>query len=533
MTTSNESQGPVTLRFRDPALEAEFQTKFRPRALRQLRASLLSSVALWLGLGPLLSLVSSSGRTTMLASIGMCGYLLASLWVSRFTRTARQVQLIVAASNTTAGLAAQLIVWDAGVFSSVGLLAAMFVVLFAFTMANLPFVMTVIAVTPYCLLCGYFMATSPDVTLAPLQGAFAIGMVGIMASATYMFESATPRDFVLRRVIADQERELEQEKAKQLGQYTLGEKLGQGGMGVVYKASHALLRRPTAIKLLTSGSSHAADLARFEKEVQLTSELAHPNIVAIYDFGHSPEGEFYYAMEYLPGVDLQTLVTVDGPMPVGRVIPIMKQICAALDDAHHRGLIHRDIKPANVIVNKIGNRCDVAKVVDFGLVREFTGGDASQAEDVVLEGTPAYLSPEAIIQPDQLGPPTDIYSLGALGYFLVTGKQLFTGTTVREVCAQHLHKDPPVPSEHASQPVPEAFDRVLLRCLAKYPAERYESAAALGEALDAIEAAPSWTDALAAVWWEAFAERRREYRARVYDTTTLEGGKVTVDMRRR
>jgi serine/threonine-protein kinase len=292
--------------------------------------------------------------------------------------------------------------------------------------------------------------------------------------------------------------------AKQLGSYTLDRKIGEGGMGVVYLAHHTMLRRPTAVKRVLPGRDVGADtLARFEREVQAMSQLTHPNTVAVYDYGRTPDGTLYYAMEYLGGgIDLQNLVEKHGPQPSGRVAHLLAQVCGALNEAHANNLIHRDIKPANIIVCERGGLVDVAKVVDYGLVRDFAA-DPGQTSQVVL-GTPAYLSPEAITDPSTVGPPSDLYALGAVGYFLLTGRRVFTGNTAVEVCIAHVTKPPVPPSQVAGQPIAPELEAIVLKCLAKKPADRYATAKELRDALLALPAGSDWSAAAAQQWWITF-----------------------------
>ena len=295
-------------------------------------------------------------------------------------------------------------------------------------------------------------------------------------------------------------------RAKKLGQYTLEEKIGAGGMGVVYRASHAMLRRPTAIKLLPPDRAGEANLVRFEREVQLTAELSHPNTIAIYDYGRTPDGVFYYAMEFLDGINLEELVRDYGSQPAGRVIAILDQVCGALHEAHGHGLVHRDIKPANIILTERGGEPDVAKVVDFGLVKPHVADSATAGASMpgVLTGTPHYMSPESMTMPEEADPRSDLYALGAVGYFLVTGKPVFEGATVVEVLGHHLHTEPVPPSQRTSSPVPADFEAVLLQCLRKRREERPADAAALRAALRACANVEPWTNAHAVEWWRQF-----------------------------
>ncbi len=287
--------------------------------------------------------------------------------------------------------------------------------------------------------------------------------------------------------------------ALRLGQYVLVEQLGAGGMGEVYRAEHRLLRRPCAIKLIRP--EHAGDpdvLRRFEREVQTTATLTHPNTIAIYDYGITEDGTFYYVMEYLPGITLEQLVSRDGPMDAPRAIHVLQQIAGALQEAHVAGLTHRDIKPGNVMLGERGGLPDVAKLLDFGLVTahntdgETVGDRVGSITGVgMVLGTPAYMSPEQCAGDETPGPASDVYSLGALGYFLVTGRSPFEGRAPLQMMLAHLGEAPP--SARALRPeLPAELDVVLQRCLAKQPAERYESARALGDALlRALNGAPT------------------------------------------
>jgi hypothetical protein len=304
----------------------------------------------------------------------------------------------------------------------------------------------------------------------------------------------------------------EVQQARRFGQYTLLEKLGEGGMGVVYRAQHAMLRRPTAIKLL-NGTHQQTSLARFEREVQLMAELTHANTVTVHDYGRTADGVFYYAMEYLDGVDLELLVELDGPQSPARVIHLLRQTCGALAEAHARGLIHRDIKPANVFLCRERGEPDVVKVLDFGVVKELQGTDASSAGDRMPVGTPLYMSPESMSSPDQLDARSDLYSLGAVGYFLLCGQPVFRDGNVLEICAAHLHAQPELPSARLARPLPGDLEALIMRCLAKSPGERPASAGALAEALAACSDGQGWSGEQARRWWSTIEARIQSRRA--------------------
>ena len=313
------------------------------------------------------------------------------------------------------------------------------------------------------------------------------------------------------------------EEAMRLGQYTLEARIGQGAMGTVYRASHAMLCRPTAIKLLDADAAGDA-ISRFEREVKLTSRLAHPNTIAIYDYGRTPSGAFYYAMELLDGLTLDDLVRRGGPLPPGRVVHLLRQICGSLAEAHEAGLVHRDVKPANIIVCERAGTADVVKVLDFGLVkevgrREITGqsnpppGALSATDAGFVMGTPLFLSPEALTAPQTVDARSDLYALGCVAYYLLTGTDAFAASSVPRVLEAHAAGRPVSVAARRQElggghaPVLADLDALLMRCLAKDPALRPASARALAEALAACACATAWTDGDARAWWSTSEHR--------------------------
>jgi serine/threonine-protein kinase len=294
-------------------------------------------------------------------------------------------------------------------------------------------------------------------------------------------------------------------KARRLGQYVLGEKIGGGGMGEVYLADHVLLRRLCAIKLIhPDRAGDPAMLQRFKREVRATARLTHPNTVQVFDYGHTPDGTFYYVMEYLPGITLEQLVKRYGPLAPERAVHFLRQLCGALAEAHAVGLIHRDIKPGNVIVCERGGLHDVAKLLDFGLVlAQGVGQDAERlTQEGAIAGTPAYVSPEQASGREDLDAQSDIYSLGCLAYFLLTGQPPFAGRSAVRMLAAHMY-EPPAPLTTHRPEVPVDMERVVLRCLAKDVAERYPSALDFESALAGCPTPGRWTEVEAAGWWRA------------------------------
>jgi len=302
-------------------------------------------------------------------------------------------------------------------------------------------------------------------------------------------------------------------EARRLGQYTLEEKLGEGGMGAVYRARHAMLRRHAAIKLIRPelsdlGADRARALQRFEREADATANLKSPHTIQIYDFGISAEGTFYYVMELLDGIDLDTAVRQFGPMPAGRVAFLLKQACDSLHEAHAAGLVHRDVKPANIFTCRHGLRYDFVKVLDFGLValapeqgRTFT----KLTREEVTVGTPAYLAPEMVRHPDAVDGRADVYAIGCVAYWLLTGHVPFERETSMATILAHLEDAPSPPSSITNLDIPEALDALVLACLQKDPKNRPVSAADVSRRLESAVAPASWDQTRAARWWEAHA----------------------------
>lgn len=294
------------------------------------------------------------------------------------------------------------------------------------------------------------------------------------------------------------------EEGTQLGPYTLVKRIGEGGLGEVYLARHALLRRPTAVKLLKPEVIDAESLARFEREVQLASQLTSPSTIAVYDFGKTLEGTFYCAMEYLDGMNLYQVVRASGDLDPARVVHVLRGACASLGEAHARGLVHRDVKPMNLMLCIQGGRHDVVKLLDFGLVKEVGDAHGRQlTRPTRISGTLLYLAPERLRAPDRVDARTDIYSLGAVAYFLLTGKHHLSGGTDADLLDRILRQAPSPPSRATDQPIPEALDRLVLACLAKEMDERPVDTAAVIAVLDAIEGLEPWTEERAASWWRA------------------------------
>jgi serine/threonine-protein kinase len=324
------------------------------------------------------------------------------------------------------------------------------------------------------------------------------------------------------------QRQLEEDgDGRQIGQYRISELLGVGGMGSVYRGRHEYLRRDVAIKVLEGERLSTQSVARFHREVQLTSTLRHPNTIAIYDFGQcsaatgesqvgnsslqkdfdpDPDGTFYYVMEYIDGVSLQQLIDYYGPQSPERTVHFLLQICGSIAEAHATGLIHRDIKPANILVSANGGLWDHIKVLDFGLVKDI-GGDSSLTlqEGVThadsMTGTPLYMAPETIRDPAAASPRGDIYSIGSVGYALLTGRPIFEGDSVIDLCLKQLEQVPLRPEDRLHRELPSDLQDILMRCLDRSPSKRFKSVADCTAALESLPEAGRWTQAMSADWW--------------------------------
>ncbi len=291
-------------------------------------------------------------------------------------------------------------------------------------------------------------------------------------------------------------------EARRFGQYRLREQIGSGGMGEVFLAEHELLKRPCAVKLIRPEVVlRAGTIDRFEREVRINATLSHPNTVEIFDYGRTEDGTYYYVMEYLPGMSLGQLVDRYGPLPPGRAVYLLRQVALALQEAHEAGLIHRDIKPSNIFAARRGGMDDVAKVLDFGLVRPVaTGSSPHTSDEGQILGTPLYMSPEQASNSRPLDARSDIYSLGAVAYYLLTGRPPFDVPNAVEAIIAHA-RDPVVPVSQIRDDVAADLDAVVLRCLAKDPVERFPDAESIEIALGRCACASSWDKSLARQWW--------------------------------
>jgi serine/threonine-protein kinase len=311
-------------------------------------------------------------------------------------------------------------------------------------------------------------------------------------------------------------------KASEIGQYTLEEKIGSGGMGEVWRATHRMLIRPAAVKLITApalGSTPTRDpelrLRRFEREARATGGLKSPHTVQLYDFGVTDDGTLYYVMELLDGMDLDTLVEQFGPLPPERAIHMLLQTCASLEEAHQNGLVHRDVKPANLIVSRISSEWDFVKVLDFGLVKlestVQTEASVRISAESNVSGTPGFIAPESVLGGES-DHRVDIYAVGCVAYWLITGKLVFEGPGAIKVLSDHVHTRPAPPSGRTDQPIPRELEELILQCLEKDPAKRPASVTELRSRLRALKLSAAWTPERAEGWWLEHAPNRASAR---------------------
>jgi len=339
----------------------------------------------------------------------------------------------------------------------------------------------------------------------------------------------------LRRQVAE---------ASELGQYLLEEQIGGGGMGEVWRARHRLLIRPAAIKVIrqTAVRGMAADpellVRRFEREARATAALTSPHTVQLYDFGVAEDGRLYYVMELLDGLDLDTLVRREGPLPAERVVHLLRQVCAALQDAHANGLVHRDIKPANVVVSRAGTTFDFVKVLDFGLVKLDSSVDVDRdllklSTDDAWSGTPGYMAPEVVMGATETDHRVDIYALGCVAYWLLTGTLVFEGESAMQVMTQHATAEPRRPSARIGRAMPAGLEGLVMECLEKDPARRPASAQVVSERLAAVPLASAWTAERAEQWWAAHRPGSRDSRPVADVLLSHEGHELRIGPRMR
>lgn len=341
--------------------------------------------------------------------------------------------------------------------------------------------------------------TTPQHLLPPGRSAVAFAALNTCVTASFwaltmlLCTHAAQVIYGLRQTVRD---------VRKLGQYHLEAKLGEGGMGVVYRARHAMLRRETAVKLLKTDAATAQSIERFAREVRCTAQLSHPNTVTIFDYGRTPDGTFYYAMELLRGATLAEVVDLTGAQPSPRVLKILHEAAGALQEAHNLNLVHRDIKPSNIMLCEQGGAPDVTKVLDFGLAKPVAAsGNIALSTAGAIVGTPLYMAPEMITAPEHLDARSDLYSLGAVGYYLLTGSHVFDGASAMDVCMKQVKEQPVPPSERLGQTIPTRIEDLVLHCLAKSREERPQSALALQRQLEGCPGFGEWRGAW---WWEEY-----------------------------
>ena len=371
------------------------------------------------------------------------------------------------------------------------------------------------------------MPSTPRRTLTASLAAAAMGPVGMMVMY-YSGRPAPPPGTILVLCLPNfvwavvatlpsamfQKMGRQLKQARELGSYELIEQLGAGGMGAVWRARHRFLARDAAVKLVRpeslgdTDSAAQAQLRRFEREAQATALLRSQHSIRLFDFGAADDGSFYYVMELLEGRDLESLIQEFGPLPQERVLFLLRQVCHSLAEAHARGMVHRDIKPANIYLCRMGLEFDFVKVLDFGLVQTRRPDPANAVTETLITaqkliGTPAYMAPELILGRDDVDRRADVYAIGCVAFYLLTGTRVFQAGNQMQVLVDHVHAEPVPPSSRVAQPVSREVDRLVLDCLRKDPADRPPDAQALLERIEACNLGSSWSNAHASAWWQA------------------------------
>jgi serine/threonine-protein kinase len=351
-------------------------------------------------------------------------------------------------------------------------------------------------------------STGPIVVAVTAAFGTAVGRSPVMVATQFLFTTylCAVLAYVIARIVYGYGVRLRH--AREFGSYELVTRLGEGGMGEVWVARHRMLARPAAVKLVRpellghDQRSRETAIRRFEREARATAALRSTHTIDVYDFGVAEDGSFFYVMEFLEGLTLDTMVQRYGPVSAGRAVYLLRQVCHSLGEAHARGMVHRDIKPANIFSSRLGPDCDFVKVLDFGLVKQTTTLDESTALTGygVAAGTPAFMAPEVALAQADVDPRADIYAVGCVAYWLLTGEVVFKRDTSLATVLAHVRDIPDPPIERTELPIPEALSQLILECLAKDPAARPQTTGELSSRLDAIDAAP-WTADDARKWW--------------------------------
>ena len=502
---------PLTLRFASPELESAFKEEYQRESVPHIRFAVGMGIFLVAAFALVdhIALQSVQEKLWLIRFGIVCPVLLVVLIVTFLPDSFRYIEWVLATAVVIAGtaiLALVLVSPPAQRYYDPGLIL---VLMYNFVFLKLRFSLAALV---GCALVAVYFSTEWLLHATPwpllINNLFMWGSAMIIGMfAAYFIETLARRNYVQEKLVR---------RAREFGSYRLVKLLGRGGMGEVWRAEHHLLARPAAIKLIRAeklgsvgqemdgGEARRATLRRFAREAQATALLHSAHTIQLYDFGVSDVGVFYYVMELLDGFDLDTLVDRFGPLPWSRAVHLLRQVCDSLAEAHLQGLIHRDIKPANIYVCRYGRDADFVKVLDFGLVkshRENEAPDASATGHGEFMGTPSCMAPEQVVTDRPVDGRADIYALGCVAYWLLTGKDVFDGSTAFEVMAHHLHTLPAPPSKRTDQPVPPALDAVILACLEKNPSSRPQTADELARELERC-AGDAWSPQLAQTWWE-------------------------------